>query len=152
MWFWKHNKSEQPVTISTKDLKKLPDHLQQHFSPATRKLHGTEPTHRVESNDDSFGLSLAVGMATDNAGLGYIAGGSLSGALIGEALAESEHHEQAEQSTPDFGGGSGGGGGATDSWDSSSQPDSGSGGSDYASSDSSSSYDSSSSSFDNVGN
>lgn len=50
-------------------------------------------------------LSLAVGLVTDDSALGYIAGGSLEGAVIGEGISDAG-------GGGDFSGGSSDGGGA----------------------------------------
>ncbi len=51
----------------------------------------TTPTGSSKVNDnppstEDFGTSMAVAVATNNAALGFIVGGSLSGALIGDVL------------------------------------------------------------------
>lgn len=143
-WFWKHNKQETPVIISHDDYEKLPAKHKQHFEKATGN--DVKPTYqhtKEQDGDDEgdFGLSLLAGMATDNAAVGYIAGGHLGGAMLGAMLADAGHQQA------DIDGGSGGGAGATGSFDSPAV-DSSPCQVDNSSYDSSSISDSSSSSFD----
>lgn len=113
-WFWKHkDKDKKKVIIKQECYDKLPDVHKSKFvkgvstnTIVTNNYH----THVVEDNDGDFMLSAAVGMATDNIALGYLAGGNLSGALVGEMISESSCHSN------DFGGGDTGGGGAGDSY------------------------------------
>jgi len=44
---------------------------------------------RSEDDSGNFATSMAVGMATDNALLGYAVGGSLSGGMLGQNIADS---------------------------------------------------------------
>ncbi len=81
------------------------------------------------SDSSDFSMSLALAMATDNAMVGFAAGGDLSGALLGQAIADSMQSTTCDTSTPDTssnscdtsssfysGGGSSGGGGSDSSW------------------------------------
>jgi hypothetical protein len=85
--------------------------------PLTRPVPRTVHTSRKTSDDD-FVTSMVVAEVTDSATLGYMAGGNLMGAIIGDALNDSDNHHSYDHHS-------------TDSYDS------------YDSSDSSSSYDSS---------
>lgn len=60
--------------------------------------------------DDSFINSLLIGYLTDSGTLGYVFGGDILGAMIGDALNDSDNHSE-------FGGGDFGGSGAGGSWD-----------------------------------
>jgi hypothetical protein len=149
LWFWKHKDSK--AIIHEDCYKKLPDEHKKKFLKATT---AATSTHTVVEDNGNFALSMAVGMATDNIALGYVAGGSLSGAILGEMM---HSHELTISDSPNpgdiggFGGGDGGGGGAGASWGSDSPSASQDSSSSYESgpsSDSSSSFDSGSSSFD----
>lgn len=113
-FFWKHNKKEQPVIIKEDCYNALPDTHKKAFARASGV---TEHTHEVVKDDDDFALSMGVGMATDNIALGYLAGRSLAGAMVGEMLAEGSRDQNVS-----FGGGSGEGAGATSSFAQDSQP------------------------------
>src|SRR6185312_2546674 len=115
MWFWnkrkKKKKGEKDVIISQSCYDKLPQTHKPYFSRVPASPAAVAVTHEVVHHDDSgenFGLSMLVGMETDSTGMGYLAGGSLSGAMFGEMLADHQH--------ADFGGGSGGGAGAGGDW------------------------------------
>ena len=94
-----------------------------------------ERERREQEASGDFATSAMIAGATNSAALGYLAGGSLSGAIVGDALAPDEPPSQADP--VDAGGGDFSGGGASESWGSG---DSG------GSSDSGGSYDSGSSS------
>lgn len=134
-WFWKKKHNGKDVIISPDCHDKLPEEAKKQFE--RRSVTTSTPTHTVivEHDDEvsNFGLSAIVGMETESVALGYLAGGSFSGAIVGEMLAEETHHE-------DFGGGDAGGAGAGGSCDSGSSSDT------KDSFDSGGSYDSSSSS------
>ena len=105
----------------------------------------SSPSERsTENNSGDFLTSMMVAQATDSALLGTIVGGDPVGAMIGDALNDSDNN-----SSHDFGnGGDFGGGGASGDWDNSpsyNSNDSYDSSSSYDSYDSSSSFDSSSS-------
>lgn len=77
-------------------------------------------------SEEDFGTSMAVAMATDNALLGYAAGGSLVGAMLGESMVEDSAPGCDSGSSSDYGSSSDSG----SSYDSSSSCDSGGGSSD----------------------
>lgn len=112
-------------------------------SPVSKAESAPESSRQMPSEDSGdFATSMAVGMMTDNALLGYAAGGDISGALLGQAMADSHsHNDSSGNSSPS----------SSDSsdYDSSDSSDS----SDYGSSDDSSCFDSSSDSgsFDSGG-
>jgi hypothetical protein len=62
------------------------------------------------TEDDSFINSLIIGYLTDSGALGYVFGGDILGAMIGDALNNSDDSFE-------FGGGESGGGGAGGSWE-----------------------------------
>jgi hypothetical protein len=68
-------------------LKKKPDPMPPQIQPAVRRYSpsgsGLAATSRSQDDGD-FGASMAVGMATNNAMLGYMAGGSLAGGIAGD--------------------------------------------------------------------
>jgi len=136
--FGKNKSDKQSALVQKKTIRK---YVGQSCPPssATRK-----------DNDDGFLTSMVVAQATDNAALGYLAGGNITGALIGDMLNNSGNDIVSDSAGCEFGGGGSGG-----DWNSSSDSgssslyDSGSSyssGSDSSSYDSGSSYDSSSSS------
>ncbi len=52
--------------------------------------------------DSDFLISLAVGAATDSVAAGFLAGGSLTGAIIGEALNDDDNdHNDDSDCEPD---------------------------------------------------
>lgn len=51
---------------------------------------------RADDSDDDFFVSFAVAMATDNWALGYVAGGNVMGAILGDALTGDSWAEAAE--------------------------------------------------------
>src|SRR5580692_2026575 len=57
------------------------------------------PATPAQSSDEDFGLSMAFGMATDNALLGYAAGGSMIGGLVGAEMSESSSKSESVSSS-----------------------------------------------------
>lgn len=92
------------------------------------------PSPTPVRDESDFLTSMLIANATDNAALGYLAGGSITGAIVGESIAESNHHSSGGSFDGGHGGDFGGGGSSSD-WGSSSDSCS-------SSSDSSSSFDS----------
>lgn len=117
MWFWnkKKDKKKNPVVISDSCFTRLPL-THRHCFSLVSQLHSHPTvvvTHEVVHHDDSgsnFGLSMLAAMETDNAGMGYLAGGDLGGAMLGEALAD--HHHESSSDFGGFGDGDTGGGGS----------------------------------------
>lgn len=77
-----------------------------------------------QSDVDNFPLSMAVGAATGSAALGYLAGGSISGAYLGSTM--SSDHSTLSSSNNSCSSISSDYGGSTSSCDSSSSSDNGS--------------------------
>ena len=77
-----------------------------------------------KNNDGDFVTSMAVAAATDSAMVGYLVGGNLSGALVGDALGHSSHSSSSsDSSSSDWGSSSSGSdssydSGSSSSWDS----------------------------------
>lgn len=102
----------------------------------------TASTRSSSGDDGDFAVSAVVAASTDSTALGYMVGGSLTGALVGEALASAA---QPSDSSPSYSSSSDDSTSCSSS-SSSSSYDSGSSSSSFC--DSSPSYDSGSSSFD----
>ncbi|QEH36562.1 hypothetical protein OJF2_51460 [Aquisphaera giovannonii] len=77
--------------------------LLKHRDAAIRPPRRSPPAVQTRREDDSdnFALSMAVGMATDSALLGYAAGGSLAGGMVGASLSESTSRSESISSPSD---------------------------------------------------
>lgn len=92
--------------------KKLRPHQQEAVDRLRRGTRSTTtapaPSRREQDDGENFALSMAVGAATDNALLGYAAGGSMSGGLVGATLSGSIHEQPSptHDSSPSYDSGS----------------------------------------------
>ena len=59
-------------------------------NPVTSRRNTQVPVSRDNSSED-FAMSMIVAQMTDSALLGYVAGGSLTGAMIGDSLNDSDN-------------------------------------------------------------
>src|SRR6185503_4891880 len=92
----------------------LANHAKQTHAPyraSSRSTAYTAPAVTRHADDDGFITSMLIAEATDSPMLGTLAGGIVAGAIVGEMMAESSHHDSFTGS-----GGESAGGGASSSW------------------------------------
>lgn len=123
----KKTKPNSPYTVSKINV--VGNKVYQNGKDTTHKFVGDKTTSFSngtpnKNNDGDFVTSMAVAAATDNAMVGYLVGGSLSGALVGDALSHSSHSSSSsDSSSSDWGSSSSSNdssydSGSSSSWDS----------------------------------